>query len=98
MLSLENVGGEYPWKLVIGVNGMNSQIGGQMDAGIVVNDWTDTDAGNCYQIVEAIKVSTGIESIVTDHTDANVIYDLQGRKVVTPGRGIYIVNGKKVIF
>lgn len=40
----------YPWLLCIGGNGMNSQDPNQMDAGIVVNDWTTKDAGNCYQI------------------------------------------------
>ena len=25
-------------------------------------------------------------------------YDLQGRRVQTPDRGLYIINGKKVIF
>ena len=53
-LTLENVGGSYPWKLLIGGNGMNSQDKGQMDAGITVNSWTTTDAGNCYVITEAI--------------------------------------------
>ena len=45
------------------------------------------------------ELPTGIESIPTvgtDETPENV-YDLQGRKVVTPQRGIYIRNGKKVI-
>ena len=51
-LALQNVGGSYPWKLTIGGNGMNSQESGQMDAGIVVNSWTTTDAGNCYVINE----------------------------------------------
>ena len=27
----------------------------------------------------------------------DIIYDLQGRRVTNPGRGIYIVNGKKVV-
>ena len=98
VLHLENLGGGYPWKLVIGSNGMNSQVGGQTNTGMAINEWVTTDAGNCYQIVEAIEVSSGIEDVVTNHLDDNVIYDLQGRKVATPGRGIYIVNGKKVIF
>lgn len=45
------------------------------------------------------ELPTEIESIPTvgtDETPENV-YDLQGRKVVTPQRGIYIRNGKKVI-
>ena len=62
-LTLENVGGSYPWKLLIGGNGMNSQDGGQTSNGIKVDSWTTTDAGNCYQIVEAgEKIDTGIEN------------------------------------
>ena len=41
---------------------------------------------------------TGIEQITTSTTDgAKVIYDLQGRRVQTPSKGLYIVNGKKMI-
>lgn len=32
------------------------------------------------------------------HSSEEVIYDLQGRKVFHPAHGVYIVNGKKVIF
>ena len=42
----------YNWKLCIGGNGMNSQEPGQMDAGIVVNSWTDEDPGNRYKIID----------------------------------------------
>ena len=54
VLTLENVGGNYPWKLLIGSNGMNSQSSGQTNEGIIFNGWTSTDAGNCYQIEEVI--------------------------------------------
>ena len=53
-LGITNVGGNYPWKLTIGGNGMNSQEQNQMDAGIVVNSWTTTDPGNCYIIEEGV--------------------------------------------
>ena len=53
-LTLENVGGDYPWKLVLGGNGMNSQVKGQTASGIMVNSWTTTDAGNRYQLAEAV--------------------------------------------
>lgn len=44
--------------------------------------------------------TTGIEEIVTENTNGTggVIYDLQGRKVNKVEKGIYIVNGKKVIY
>ena len=43
--------------------------------------------------------TTGIETIENskNSTDDGVYYDLQGRRVENPTRGIYIVNGKKVV-
>lgn len=40
--------------------------------------------------------TTGIEDIDTEHV-APVYYDLSGRRVENPAKGIYIVNGKKVL-
>lgn len=41
---------------------------------------------------------TGINSVGTTVEGVNVVYDLQGRRVVAPKAGnIYIVNGKKVL-
>ena len=98
VLKMENVGGAYPWKLIIGSNGMNSQDGGQTSNGIKVDYWTTTDAGNCYQIVEAgEKTGTGIENAEITIQDSEFIYDLQGRRVENPGKGIYIKNSKKVV-
>ena len=47
-----------------------------------------------FQISEA----TGISDVTTPSTLSNTYYDLQGRKVAQPTRGIYIFNGKKVAF
>lgn len=44
----------------------------------------ETDWGNSVE-------SIGAES------DSNQYYDLMGRKIANPGKGIYIINGKKVI-
>ena len=43
--------------------------------------------------------TTGIETIENskNSTEDGVYYDLQGRRVENPTRGIYIVNGKKVV-
>ena len=50
-------------------------------------------------IVTEAEYATGIHELnvtpVTD--DAKVIYDLQGRQVKNPTKGLYIVNGKKVL-
>ena len=39
--------------------------------------------------------TTAVEEVVTEGED-NIYYDLSGRAVENPARGIYIVNGKKV--
>lgn len=59
-----------------------------------------------YTAVNAIKGSvktltvnntpTSIREITAEGAAAGAIYDLQGRKVVAPAKGIFIVNGKKV--
>jgi len=38
------------------------------------------------------------QSVKTPQTQTDVIYDLQGRRVTHPTRGIYIMNGKKMVF
>ena len=66
----------YPWKLSLGSNGMNSQEAGQTAEGIMVNSWTTTDAGNCYYIEEAVpedKVYT-VYVLGTDNAEAGFTY------------------------
>ncbi len=41
---------------------------------------------------------TAITTVGTDAQGDNTIYDLMGRKVVNPTHGIYIQNGKKVVY
>ena len=98
VLKIENVGGTYPWKLVLGSNGMNSQDKGQTDSGIIVSSYTTTDAGNCYQIIEATEeTETGIDNAGFTMQDSQLVYDLQGRLVSNPTKGIYIQGGKKIV-
>ena len=40
---------------------------------------------------------TAIEEVKIENGEANTIYDLQGRKVENPTKGIYIINGKKTM-
>ena len=40
--------------------------------------------------------TTGIEEIKNDLKDSYVFYDLSGRRIVNPTKGIYILNGKKI--
>ena len=58
------------------------------------------EQGGCFNIIGA----TGIEdvkgesgNVKTENGEVKTVYDLQGRKVDTPSKSIYIINGKKVI-
>lgn len=41
--------------------------------------------------------STNIEAAAIENTNNTVIYNMQGQRVVAPAKGVYIVNGKKMI-
>ena len=52
----------------------------------------------CMDWDSAIETD-GQEFITLEEGDYNEdCYDLSGRKVLNPGKGIYIQNGKKVLF
>ncbi|MBQ7572392.1 MAG: hypothetical protein IJT19_09165, partial [Bacteroidaceae bacterium] len=41
----------------------------------------------------------GIEGMeMENESDGKCLYDLSGRRVAKPTKGLYIVNGKKVLF
>ena len=42
--------------------------------------------------------TNGIEGVEAQQKNDNQVYDLQGRKVQHPANGVFIVNGKKVMF
>ena len=45
------------------------------------------------------EYTTGVENVnVNVNVNDNAIYDLSGRRVVKPTKGIYVVSGRKVIF
>jgi hypothetical protein len=48
-------------------------------------------------ILEEVGTATGIEDIKDENGNVTGVYDLQGRKVENPSKGIYIINGKKTL-
>ena len=40
---------------------------------------------------------TGVDNINAQDSEEEKVYDLQGRRIAKPAKGVYIVNGKKVI-
>ena len=63
--------------------------------------WNDqnspTDNGSTFRVYEAIP--DGIEDIDIESSEQpeGILYDLAGRSVSSPSRGIYIRNGKKIL-
>lgn len=50
-----------------------------------------------YNVTLCSETLAGIKTIATDSRNNGQIYDLSGRKVQKPTRGIYIQNGRKMI-
>lgn len=44
------------------------------------------------------NATTGISTVSSNTADGNTVYDLQGRRVQNPVKGIYVMNGKKIVF
>ncbi|MCM1310079.1 MAG: beta-N-acetylglucosaminidase domain-containing protein [Bacteroides sp.] len=68
------------------------------EAGQISNDATDLiDSFNFgFEKFVPEEEEDAIEELPTTHSPLPTFYDLQGRRVVNPGKGIYIVNGKKI--
>ena len=50
----------------------------------------------CNELLIKADGTTGIDAIRTEAENGNV-YDLNGRQVKTPRKGLYIINGRKVV-
>lgn len=66
-----------------------------------INLWYETyseDANEwSFCFVERMDVETvGVQSVFAEDAERSVYYDLTGRAVENPGRGLYVVNGRKV--
>ena len=47
--------------------------------------------------IDVVDADTGVDEVKAENGTVKAIYDLQGRKVETPSKGIYIIEGKKVL-
>lgn len=73
---------------------------GANKAFLYIKDMPEASAAAAKRFsIETSGETTAITGIHQDASKDEVIYDLQGRRVAHPSRhGIYIVNGKKVVF
>ena len=73
------------------------------------NDYFWNDANKAYLVISKdvaqgstgfrfdFDGTTGVEEVKGENGNAEAIYDLQGRKVEIPSKGMYIINGKKIL-
>ena len=52
--------------------------------------------GQIIDVNFVVTSETGICDLEPENNNSGIVYDLQGRKVTNPCKGIYILNGKKV--
>jgi len=52
---------------------------------------------SAVKVTLAANEATGIQNIKQSTVNSQLIYDLQGRRVQNPTKGLYIINGRKVI-
>ncbi len=77
VLTLKKTDRSHPWLMIIGGNGVNSQISGQTASGIIFNSWTNADPGNCFIIEEGVAPLSEftVTVIGTDAAEAGVVID-----------------------
>ena len=50
-----------------------------------------------WTVIRLESNNTGVEEVKAENGKVKTIYDLQGRKVDIPTKGLYIIDGKKVL-
>lgn len=67
---------------------------------LIASDWTMFDSFRLTYYGKNSEKTTGIDASLIDNgkrTIDNSVYDLQGRRVKEPTKGLYIINGRKVV-
>ena len=80
-------------------------VGGSQE--MAINGWSTADGGNSCLIVpvgdfDPTEALSKFETTAIDNSEFRIhnsefIYDLQGRRVEKPTKGMYIINGRKVV-
>ena len=74
------------------------QVAGNHGGDVSLSDIQVVDAQtNTFLLSDVSGIATGIDSIGSDISDDGDWYTIQGQKVATPTRGVYIHNGRKVV-
>lgn len=76
--------------------GFYKYTGANVNGGKAYYLWAEGSAVSMGFVFDFEGQTTGVESIEVN-ADNQVIYDLSGRRVAKAGKGLYIINGKKVL-
>ena len=57
--------------------------------------WDNSNKGTVWYLLLSDESTVGINEVTAERN--NVFYDLMGRQVIQPSKGLYLVNGKKVV-
>jgi hypothetical protein len=68
--------------------------GGSIAAG---KAYLQTDVSQARTLQVVFDESTGIEAIESVNPADNNAYNLNGQRIAQPSKGLYIINGKKII-
>ena len=69
----------------------------KQDLNCICLPWDNNNKGTVWYILLTAKAGpTAIQSVAAQQ-QAEAVYDLQGRRVAQPVKGLYIMNGKKVV-
>ena len=71
--------------------------GAYVDSKHAYLDLNGTNAARGRLAIKLIGESTGISNIEAETIGDDVIYNLRGQRVENPTKGLYIINGKKVV-
>ncbi|MCH5181152.1 MAG: discoidin domain-containing protein [Prevotellaceae bacterium] len=80
----------------------DNEVGFKLYNGTTVSGFKARLAAEVGTTLQTIRMTfgttTGIEGATTADSRDTAIYDLNGRRVEAPAKGLYIVNGQKVLF
>jgi hypothetical protein len=96
MTTITNPGNAYVlnYKENIGVAFYKLRAQGTIGANKAYLIYSSTNARESFSFS---NISNGIESITSDMKSSHQVFDLQGRRVIQPKSGVYIMDGKKVV-
>ena len=90
-----------------GINAMKGSLGNAYAAGTLTLETTLADVYEQYDtVIETIayykslfdEIANGIHDVeIVEQFSKGNVYDMNGRRVTTPSKGLFIINGKKVV-